>query len=52
MLFGIADLTLVLDLHLLETVLPESEVGGDTVLTVVENSKPVQDIVSMRASST
>lgn len=31
-----------LDLDLLETVLPDDNIGGDTVLTVVEEDNPKQ----------
>lgn len=30
-----------LNLHLLQTVLPDNDVRGDTVLTVVEKNNPV-----------
>lgn len=36
---------IALDLHLLETVSPESGVGGDTVLTVVNEDPPVIEII-------
>jgi hypothetical protein len=36
-----------LDLHLAETVLPDSDIGGDTVLTVVEEGDPIEDLFSI-----
>lgn len=30
-----------LDLHLSETVLPDDDIGGDTILTVVEEDDPI-----------